>query len=422
MNKKEVARVLEDIAVLLELSGENPFKARSYENVARALEQHEDGIETLVQEKRLREVKGVGDALEQKITELVSTGRLEYYEELRAKFPETLFELFVIPGLGAKRIRAVYDELKVHSLSGLERACKDGRVAALKGFGVKTQDKILEGIAFARKRRGLFRVDVAWTEAARLRDWVAGSDAVERIELAGSLRRRKEVVKDIDLVASSKEPSKLMERFVAYEGVESVTGHGETKSSVVLRSGIAADLRVVSDEQFPYALHHFTGSKEHNVAMRQRAKELDLKMNEYGLFRGEENVPCGDEAAIFRELGLPFIPPELREDTGELELRATPRLLERNDLAGLIHCHSTYSDGRATLKQMAEAAQERGYAYMVIADHSQTAVYAGGLRPESVLKQHTEIEALNASSKAFRILKCIESDILLDGALDYDED
>ena len=422
MNKKEVANVLEEIAVLLELSGENPFKARSYENVARALEQHEEDIETLVREKRLREVKGVGEALEDKVTELVTTGRLEYYETLKAKFPETLFELFNIPGLGAKRIKTVYEELQVHTLNGLERACKDGRVAALKGFGAKTQEKMLEGIAFARKRQGLFRVDVASAEAARLRDWVAGVKGIRRVEVAGSLRRRKEVVKDIDLVASSEDPGALMDRFVAYEGVETVTGHGETKSSVVLKTGLAADLRVVSDEQFPYALHHFTGSKEHNVAMRQRAKDRGLKMNEYGLFRGEANVPCRGEAAIFRELGLPWIPPELREDMGELELAEVPRLLERGDLAGLIHCHSTYSDGRATLKQMAEAAEQRGYAYMAIADHSQTAVYASGLRPETVLKQHREIDALNKASKTFRILKCIESDILMDGALDYDED
>lgn len=422
MNKKEVANVLEEIAVLLELSGENPFKARSYENVARALEQHEEDIETLVREKRLREVKGVGEALEDKVTELVTTGRLEYYETLKAKFPETLFELFNIPGLGAKRIKTVYEELQVHTLNGLERACKDGRVAALKGFGAKTQEKMLEGIAFARKRQGLFRVDVASAEAAHLRDWVAGVKGIRRVEVAGSLRRRKEVVKDIDLVASSEDPGALMDRFVAYEGVETVTGHGETKSSVVLKTGLAADLRVVSDEQFPYALHHFTGSKEHNVAMRQRAKDRGLKMNEYGLFRGEANVPCRDEAAIFHELGLPWIPPELREDMGELELAEVPRLLERGDLAGLIHCHSTYSDGRATLKQMAEAAEQRGYAYMAIADHSQTAVYASGLRPETVLKQHREIDALNKASKTFRILKCIESDILMDGALDYDED
>ncbi|MBX7259543.1 MAG: hypothetical protein K1Y02_24495, partial [Candidatus Hydrogenedentes bacterium] len=244
MNKKEVAAVLEDIAILLELSGENPFKSRSYENVARALEQHEDDIETLVREKRLREIKGVGEALEDKITELVTTGKLEYYESLRAKFPETLFELFAIPGLGAKRIKTVYEELKVHTLNGLERACKDGRVAALKGFGAKTQDKILEGIAFARQRKGQFRVDVASAEAAKLRDWVAGATGVQRIEIAGSLRRRKEVVKDIDIVASSSDPKVLMDRFVAYEGVETVTGHGDTKSSVVLKSGIAADLRV----------------------------------------------------------------------------------------------------------------------------------------------------------------------------------
>ncbi|MBM3290513.1 MAG: hypothetical protein FJY92_10210 [Candidatus Hydrogenedentes bacterium] len=201
-----------------------------------------------------------------------------------------------------------------------------------------------------------------------------------------------------------------------------MTGHGETKSSVVLESGIAADLRVVSDEEFPFALHHFTGSKEHNVAMRQRAKDRDLKMNEYGLFRGETLVKCKDETAIFKKLGLPFIPPELREDMGELDLEITPRLVEQGDLLGLIHCHSTYSDGAATIEQMARAAMDRGYAYMVLADHSQSAAYAGGLSPAAVKKQHNEIDALNGRLKNFRVIKCIESDIRADGSLDYDRD
>jgi DNA polymerase (family 10) len=284
------------------------------------------------------------------------------------------------------------------------------------------QDKILEGIAFAKRRQGLHLFNKAYAEATRLRDWLAGHKAVVRLEIAGSLRRRKEVIKDIDLVASSKTPAALMKRFVDADGVESVTGQGETKSSVVLASGIAADLRVVSDQEFPYALHHLTGSKDHNVAMRQRAQKMGLKMNEYGLFRGEKNVPCEDEAAIFRALDLPFIPPELREDMGELDVKEIPRLVERGDLIGLIHCHSTYSDGRATIEQMAKAARDRGYKYILLADHSQSAAYAGGLSPAAVKKQQEGIDALNAKLKNFRILKGIESDIRTDGSLDYDKD
>ncbi|GMV94150.1 MAG: DNA polymerase/3'-5' exonuclease PolX [Candidatus Hydrogenedentota bacterium] len=422
MNKKDVAKVLEEIAILLELSGENPFKSRSYENVARALEQHEDDLETLVKEKRLREIKGVGDALEQKIEELVTTGKLEYHQELRAKFPDTLFELFGIPGLGAKRIKQLYEELGVESLVQLEEACADDKMKDLKGFGEKMRQKILDGIALVKKHQGLYLFNRAWDEAASLRDYLAEDKSVIRIEIAGSLRRKKEIIKDIDILASSKHPEKLMKRFVKAENVERVTGHGDTKSSVILKSGIAADLRVVSDEEFPYALHHFTGSKEHNVAMRQRAKDMDLKMNEYGLFRGEKNVKCKDEAAIFKELKLPYIPPELREDMGELDVENIPNLVEQDDLIGLIHCHSTYSDGHDSIQHMAEAARERGFKYMILADHSQSAAYAGGLTPVRVQKQHEEIDALNKKMKGFRIFKGIESDIRSDGSLDYDED
>ena len=422
MNKKDVAKVLEEIAMLLELSGENPFKSRSYENVARALEQHEEDIETLVEEKRLRGIKGVGDALEQKIEELVTTGKLEYHQELRAKFPETLFELFGIPGLGAKRIKQLYEELDIKSLEELEAACSEDKMTGLKGFGDKMRQKILDGIALVKKHQGLFLFNRAWTEATALRDYLAKDTSVIRIEIAGSLRRRKEVIKDIDILASSKNPEELMNRFVEAENVDRVTGHGDTKSSVILKSGIAADLRVVSDDEFPYALHHFTGSKEHNVAMRQRAKDMDLKMNEYGLFRSDKNVTCTDEAAIFKKLGLPYIPPELREDMGELEVKEIPKLVERDDLIGLIHCHSTFSDGRDTIEHMAEAAKKRGFKYMVLADHSQSAAYAGGLTPERVIKQHVEIDKLNKKLKGFRIFKGIESDIRTDGSLDYEED
>lgn len=422
MTNKEVAAVLEEIALLLELSGENPFKARSYANVARQLEQSQEDVAALVEEGRLRDIKGVGDALEEKITELVTTGALAYHRELRDKFPESLFELFAIPGLGAKRIKTLFEELQIRSLGELEYACAENRLLELKGFGPKMQQKVLEGLAFARKHRGQWLVSTAQTAARELRDWLAGDKAVERIEIAGSLRRRKEVVKDIDILASSASPERLMQRFVEAKSVESVTGRGDTKSSVVLKSGLAADLRVVSDDQFPYALAHFTGSKEHNVAMRQRARERGMKLNEYGLFKGEKNVPCKDEADLFAALGLPYIPPELREDMGEFAYEATPRLVERDDLIGVAHCHSTYSDGTATVAQMAEGARKRGYAYLILADHSRSAAYAGGLSEARVAEQHKEVDALNAASRGFRVIKGIESDIRGDGSLDYGED
>ena len=422
MNRKEVAVILEEIALLLELSGENPFKARSYENVARQILQSAEDVTDLVKAKRLRELKGVGEAIEQKITELVTTGQLKYYQELRAKFPESLFDLFKIPGLGPKRIKTLYEDLSIKTLGELEYACVENRLVSLKGFGPKMQQKVLDGLAFAKRHQGLFLVDTALEAAYAIRDHVRTGKSVSRVEIAGSLRRRKEVVKDIDVLASGSKPDAIMTRFAEAPGVEAVTNRGETKSSVVLSSGIAVDLRVVSNEQFPYALAHFTGSKEHNVAMRQRAKERKMKLNEYGLFKGEDRlIPCEDETAIFAALDLPFIAPELREDMGEFEADSLPDLVTRDDLIGVMHCHSTYSDGRSSIEEMAAAARDLGYAYIGFADHSQTAAYAGGLTPADVAKQHKEMAAIAEKLDGIRILKGIESDILGDGSLDYDE-
>ncbi len=423
MTNKQVAAALEEIALLLDLSGENAFKGRAYTHVARALEQSEAEVETLVREKRLREIKGVGDAIEQKITELVTTGSLEYLGNLRAKFPATLFELFDISGLGPKRIWQLYKELGIASRDALETACRTGALDEIKGFGPKMIEKILEGIEFSREHQGQHLYNRALAEGRRILDLLKAEPSVLRVELAGSLRRCKEVVKDVDIIASSGNPEALMARFVRDAEVARITGHGDTKSSVVLESGIAADLRVVSDAQFPFALAHFTGSKEHNVAMRQRAKDRGLKLNEYGLFREDESiVPCEDEAAIYAALDLPFIQPELREDMGEFALERSPRLLEAGDIRGVFHCHTTYSDGRGTLEEMIHAARERGYAYMTITDHSQSAAYAGGLQPDRVLKQRGEIDSLNKKLEGFRVLAGIESDIRIDGALDYEDD
>lgn len=422
MNNKEIAAVLDEIAVLLELAGENPFKARSYSNVARQIEQLEEPIEVLVAEKRLRTIKGVGEALEEKITELVNTGRLSYLEALRSKFPETLLELFAIPGLGAKRIKTLYEELGISSLGELEYACNENRLLTLNRFGPKIQKNVLEGIAFLKRGRGLHLFSTAYEAASCLLEHLKKEKGLIRIEIAGSLRRRKEVVKDIDIVASARDSTSLMERFVSFEAVEKVVARGDTKSSIMLKSGINADLRVVSDLEFPYALHHFTGSKEHNIAMRQRAKDRGLKMNEYGLFRGDENILCKDEAEIFAQLDLPFIPPELREDMGELEVSELPRLVERSDLLGVFHCHTSYSDGIASVEEMAQAAVKRGFRYIVIADHSKSAGYAGGLSESAVAEQAREIAAVNKRLKSFRVFHGIESDIRADGSLDYSED
>lgn len=419
---QEIIDLLEEIALLLDLAGESPFKSRAYTNVARRIEQADEDVSDLVAEGRLREIEGVGDALDQKITEFVETGKLEYHEKLRAKFPDTLFELFEIQGLGAKRIKQLYEDLDIKSMDELEAACNDGRIAELKGFGQKMQDKILQGISFAKQQTGQHLFSAAFNEAGRITAFLQDDAPVQRIEVAGSLRRRKEIVKDLDIIASSKDPEAVMKRFVEDDEVARVTGHGETKSSVILKSGIAADLRVVEDKQYPYALMHFTGSKEHNVVMRQRAKDKDLKLNEYGLFDGDKNLPCKEEKDIYKKLGLPYIPPEMREDMGEFDLKKTPDLVTIDDILGMIHCHSTWSDGRASIADMAKGAKERGYHYITMTDHSQAAAYANGLSPERVQKQQKEIDALNKKLKDFTVLKGIESDIRADGSLDYEDD
>lgn len=422
MENNEVIALLEEIAVLLELSGENPFKARAYENVARRIEGLDENVADLAVEGRLREIQGVGDALEEKITEFVKTGRLKYHDDLKKKFPETLFELFRVPGLGPKRIKQLYEEMSIKSLAELGAAAQAGKLEKLPGFGKKMEEKILQGIEFSKEQEGRHLFNEAYEEAERLRELIASVKSTNQVEIAGSLRRCKELIKDIDILASSKNPKTLMDKFVKDEHVVHVTGHGETKSSVVLKSGIAADLRVVSDAEFPYALVYFTGSKEHNVVLRQRAKDRGLKLNEYGLLKGEKNVPCKTEADIYKKLDLPYIPPEMREDMGEFDAEYIPDLVTMEDIVGLFHCHSKYSDGHNTVAEMAAAAKKAGYKYMTMTDHSQSATIANGLKPDRVEKQQAEIDALNQKLKGFHVLKGIESDIRKGGELDYDDD
>ncbi len=423
MDKKSAASVLEEMAMLMELKGENPFRIRSFVNGARVVEALDEDLATVVTEGRLRSIKGIGEALAAIIIELFTTGESSDLKALRAEFPPSIYELFDIPGLGPKRIKQVYEALGIDSMDKLEAACKNDAIKPLKGMGAKMQAKILEGIEFARAHTGSFHFNKAEAQAHALVAYLTASKRVKDLAVTGSLRRRKEVIKDIDLVATTDDVSALMQYFVDAPEVVQVIGHGETKSSVRFASGISADLRVVEASQFPYTLLHFTGSKEHNVVLRQRAKERGLKLNEYGLFKEDESlVECDSEESIYKALDLPFIPPELREDRGEFALTETPGLLEQHQLKGLIHCHSTYSDGQHTLADMAEATREQGYQYLLITDHSQSAGYAGGLKPDRILQQQKEIAALNAGFKGFRILSGIESDIRLDGSLDYEDD
>jgi len=424
LTKETIIQILEEIATLLELTGENPFKSRAYQNAARNLEKSEVDFDELVKENRLTEIEGIGEAISKKLTELIQTGKLEYYEKLKDSVPPGHLEMLKIPGLGPKKIHALYEQLGVKDVGELEYACLENRLVDLKGFGEKTQDNILAGIAKLKvyKERRLY-AEVA-VEAEVLLEYLKRDKSILSISIAGSLRRGNETVKDIDILAASKNPEKLGGHFTSYERIETVTASGETKVSVVLKSGINADLRIVTSAEYPYALHHFTGSKEHNTAMRGRAKDMGLKMNEYGLFRGEKNIKCANEEELFATLKLQFIEPELRENMGEIqaaEKNELPKLVEEKDVRGIFHVHTNFSDGGETLENMARAAREMGLQYIGISDHSRSAYYAGGLQIEDIKKQHELIDKFNEKLKPFHIFKGIEADILPDGSLDYDE-
>ncbi len=427
MDKNKVADILDEIGTLLELKGENPFKTRAYGNAARTLRGLTEDLHQLVVENRLREIKGIGDALSLKIIELVTTGRLKYYEDLRRTFPAGLMEMLRIPGFGPKKAKRLFEELRIGSIDELEKACKEDRLSGLEGFGAKSQQKILEGIQQIRQFSGRHLFHIAAQAAIPLYEAVKKHPKVIRAELAGSLRRNKETIKDIDIVASCKDSDReaIFEFFIKQPGVQSVIAKGETKSSVLLENGIPADLRLLKDVQFPYLLHHFTGSAEHNIAMRGYAQKLGIKVSEHGLFRGEKLIPCKTEAEIFAALGMQYVPPEMREDMGEIEAalnNAIPDLIEKKDLRGVLHCHSTHSDGANTIGEMAEACKARGFEYLGISDHSMSVYYANGLQPARVKAQHKEIDKLNAAMKGFHIFKGTECDILPDGRLDYPDE
>jgi DNA polymerase (family 10) len=424
VTKETVIKTLEDIAVLLELTGENPFKSRAYQNAARNLEKVESDLNEMVRQGNIYEIEGIGDAIGKKIAELMTTGNLEYYETLKASVPPGHLEMLRISGLGPKKIHTLYERLGIKTIGELEYACHENRLIELKGFGKKTQDNILAGIERLKHYQERRLYNEALDEAHALLESLQRQKDIAAISIAGSLRRGNETVKDIDILASSLHPEKLARAFVELDKVDSVIAQGDTKVSVTLKSGINADLRIVTEREFPYALHHFTGSKEHNTAMRGRAKDMDIKMNEYGLFRGEKNIKCVSEEEIFAALGLQFIEPELREKMGEIEAAekdTLPKLVEEKDVQGLFHIHTNFSDGTDTLESIVNAAKKMGLKYIGISDHSRSAYYAGGLKVEDIQRQHELIDNLNDKHAPFYIFKGIESDILPDGSLDYDE-
>ena len=431
MSKEEIIEIFEQIARLLELKGENPFKIRAYANAARALETLSGDLAKMVDEDRLQEVDGIGKAIAEKITTLIRTGRLEYYEKLRDEFPPEIFVLFELQGLGAKKIKVLYERLGISSITKLERACKEGKIAALAGFGAKTSGNILKAIEQQKKSLGQFRLGDVMALAEELLDDLRRHPLVILAQIGGSYRRKKEIVRDLDFIVSTRNPVEVFGDFVNHPQVESVIARGDTKTSVLLTSGIQCDLRAVTGVEFPFALNYFTGSKEHNVRMRTRALDRGWSLNEYRFSKAEGRElkkPLPDihsEADIYRALGLAYIEPELREDRGEFEAAEhgrLPELIEWPNLRGTFHCHTSESDGLASLADMAEAAQDLGLQYLGIADHSKSSFQANGLDERRLAAQVERIKQFNDGHQRFRLFAGIECDIKRDGSLDFSDD
>lgn len=426
METARIAKVLDEMGTLLEVRGENPFRCRAYHTVAQTLKTLPSDLAPMLEDGSLAEVPGIGETMLAKIAKLVSTGHLPEYETLKRETPPGLVALLRVPGLGPKKIKALHEELKIESLADLRAAAEAHKIAGVSGFGAKTEAKIIEGIAFIEKSGDRVLQSTARRLVTPIFEAVKNHPGVIRAEICGSLRRRAETIGDLDILFSSNDPAPILEAFVKRPEVAQILGQGDTKASVQLAEGIQCDLRGVSDTEFPFALHYFTGSKAHNIAMRRRAIDRGLKLNEYALEGDRGAIRCKTEADLFKALDLHYIEPELREDWGEIALAERgplPALIELGDLTGTFHCHTDWSDGGATLEEMAEAAQEFGLKYLGIADHSRSAGYAGGLSVERVLKQWEAIDALNASfGKSFHLYKGTECDILPDGRLDYPDD
>ncbi|MBI4388408.1 MAG: DNA polymerase/3'-5' exonuclease PolX, partial [Candidatus Omnitrophica bacterium] len=425
MDKNRIAEILEEFAVLLELKSANVFRIRAFHNAARAIESTNEDLKKLAEEDELTKIPGIGKGISALIQDLFKKGKSKEHEKLKKSFPKGFLEILKIPGVGPKRAKILYEKLGVKNVAELQYACNENRLLKLNGFGEKSQANILLGIQHYMKTKGFFLVSQADEEANQFVGYLRKEKTVSQISVAGSLRRHKEIVHDVDILVSTKKHAAIHDAFTKYPEVEQVVAKGDTKSSVILKSGLQVDLRTVSDAEFPYALHYFTGSKEHNVAIRTIAKRRGYKINEYGLFKGPRLVPCKTEGELYQKLGFSYIEPELRENTGEIEAaekgKLPKHLIEEKDIKGTFHIHSTYSDGRASLEDMVKKAVSLGYEYIGISDHSKSAAYANGLSEERVKKQQDEIDKLQKKYKTIRIFKGIESDILPDGSLDYPE-
>ncbi len=433
MTREDAATIFERIAILLEMQGENPFKVRAYRTGAEIVESFSGDIMKLAAENQLSGIKGLGEALRDKLHEMAVTGRLEFYEKLKAHFPDSIFELFDIQGLGPKKIAALHTEFGVASVADLKRVCESGEISRLAGFAAKTVAKILESIAFREQHASEFRLDQVHALVQEILEALRGHPAVSRAEVCGSFRRGKETVHDLDFLVATKEAEAVIEFFVTLPVVSDVIARGETKAAIHATHGVQCDLRVVSSAEFPFALMYFTGSKEHNVAIRQRALARGWSLNEYALSLVPDHAgaatipPIHDEAELYHALGLDAIDPELRENVGEIEAAAEgalPRLVQLENLRGVFHNHTTASDGNGTLKEMAASAHDLGFQYLGIADHSKSSFQANGLDEKRLLAQIEEIKSLNReySDEGFHVFAGSEVDILKDGSLDFSDE
>lgn len=424
LDNKGVGAILQEVAFFLELKGENPFKVKAYSNAARTIEALEEDLGEVVRAGRLKEIKGIGETLAQHITELVTTERLQFHEDLKTSIPSGHLQMLKIPGLGPKKIKVIYDRLDIKTIGELEYACLENRLIDLQGFGQKSQEKILQGIQQVKKYQGQYLYAEVIESAQEILKKILAHPRVDRGNLAGSLRRRMEVVRNINLVLSTSRPQEVLNAFSKLSEVEAVPFKNKSIGRYSLSSGWEVDLRITPDQTFPYSLFCFTGSLAHWNAMSERAKVMGLKLSEEGLHRNGRLISSKEEEGIFEALGLDFIPAELRENQGEIEaseIHQLPRLIEDRDIQGIFHVHSSYSDGVNSIRGMAQASKKMGFSYMGLADHSQSAPYAGGLTFEKLQKQWKEIEQVNQEIEGLHIFRGIESDILPDGSLDYEE-
>jgi DNA polymerase (family 10) len=428
MENKGIADIFTAIADILDIEGENPFRVRSYRNAARTIEDLSQSLESMVKTGMdLEKIPGIGKSIREKIEEIISTGKCHFLEELRVQVPAGLTEFLKLEGLGPKKVKVLYDQLGVDSVDRLEKAAQAGRLRNLAGMGLKTEEKVLKSIEKYRAGVGRFKLSVGFIYAQALLEYLKEVPGVRRLDPAGSFRRRKETIGDLDILAICARGCQIMDRLAKYGEVAEIIAKGETKSSVRLQCGLQVDVRVLDEESYGAALHYFTGSKAHNVAIRDRAKELGLKISEYGVFRSQDDkrISGTKEEDIFKAVGLPLIPPELREDRGEIqaaEQGMLPRLIELSDIRGDLQMHTTATDGKNSIAEMAQKAKEMSYAYIAITDHSQAVRVAGGLDEKGLARHLEEIDKVDAQVSGFRLLKGVEVDILQDGSLDLQDD